>query len=355
MTIEEIDVYSKPRSEVPLIVGKRYRDQLVVLYYALDALNGPAYNPVWYRVWGGYVHSAYLQLVKMRFNETLDSTVEGGQLCEVTVPYTDAYRYDRYQGWQDQYRLYYETTHWVTSLLEEGPDGELWYQITNELDSYLKYYAPATHLRPVPDQEISPLSPEVPAEEKRIEVSIFEQKLIAYEGDREVFNTKISSGIHSDRPTSNGIPTPHPPRRVPHPVQIPLQTHGIPTRKQWRHGRLLSAWGPLDVFLYPRNRRVFSWHLLAKQLRCPDEPRLCQYAPCRRQMALPLVYTHLGSACKRPLYLGSTWVRYSGASLLTSQVSCQLKIPAEAHRFYYPVVERPEGQFELRAVRHSWR
>lgn len=210
VTIEEIDAYTEPRSDVSLIVGKRYRDQLVVLYYALDAPEGPAYNPVWYRMWGGYVHSAYLQLVKMRFNPVLDEIIAGGQLCEVSVPYTDAYRYDRYQGWQEQYRLYYETTHWVTGL-EEGPDGEPWYQITNELDSYLKYYAPAIHLRPISDEEISPLSPDVPAEDKRIEVSILEQRLTAFEGDSEVFSTKISSGIHSSRPTSNGIPT-HTPR-----------------------------------------------------------------------------------------------------------------------------------------------
>lgn len=120
VTIEENDVYSEPRSEVPLNVGKRYRDQLVALYYAMDAPEDPAYNPVWYRVWGGYVHSAYLQLVKERFNPVLDTIIEGGQLCEVTVPYTDALRYDRYQGWQEQYRLYYETTHWVTGLAFHG-------------------------------------------------------------------------------------------------------------------------------------------------------------------------------------------------------------------------------------------
>ncbi|HEX7975352.1 MAG TPA: hypothetical protein VF498_13165, partial [Anaerolineales bacterium] len=185
VTIEEIDVYTQPRSDTSLIVGKRYRDQLVVLYYALNAPDGPAYNPVWYRVWGGYVHSAYLQLVKVRLNPLMEQVVEGGQLCEVTMPYTDSYRYSRYDGWQKKYRLYYETTHWVTGL-GEGPDGKPWYQITNELDSLLTYFAPAAHLRPIPDEEIAPLSPEVPAEEKRIEVSILEQKLTAYEGDQEV-------------------------------------------------------------------------------------------------------------------------------------------------------------------------
>jgi hypothetical protein len=58
VTIDEKDVYTESRSEVSLIVGKRYRDQLVVLYYAINAPDGPAYNPVWYRVWGGYVYSA---------------------------------------------------------------------------------------------------------------------------------------------------------------------------------------------------------------------------------------------------------------------------------------------------------
>jgi hypothetical protein len=53
VTIQEIDVYTQPRSDTSLIVGKRYRDQLVLLYYALEAPDGPAYNPVWYRVWGG--------------------------------------------------------------------------------------------------------------------------------------------------------------------------------------------------------------------------------------------------------------------------------------------------------------
>ena len=210
VTIDEIDVYTQPRSDTSLIVGKRYRDQLVVLYYALDGPEGPAYNPVWFRVWGGYVHSAYLQLVKERQNPIMEQVVEGGQLCEVTVPFTDSYRYNRYEGWQKKYRLYFETTHWVTGL-DEGPDGEPWYQITNELDSLSTYFAPATHLRPIPDEEIAPLSPEVPAEEKRIEVSIWEQTITAYEGDQAVFITKVSTGLHSSLPSENGIPT-HTPR-----------------------------------------------------------------------------------------------------------------------------------------------
>lgn len=210
VTIDEIDIYRTPLADVYSIIGKLYRDQVVTIYYSINAPEGPAYNPVYHRIWGGFVYSAYVQLVKTRLNSVLNSIVEGGQLCEVTVPYTDSYRFTRYEGWVEQYRLYYETTHWVTGI-DEGPDGEVWYIITNELDQNLSYYAPAIHLRPIPDEEISPLSSDVPPEEKRIEVSILEQKLTAFEGQKPVFSTKVSTGIHTTGQTLNGVPT-HTPR-----------------------------------------------------------------------------------------------------------------------------------------------
>jgi lipoprotein-anchoring transpeptidase ErfK/SrfK len=60
-------------------------------------------------------------------------------------------------------------------------------------------------MRIIPDEEISPISPDVPAHEKHIEVSIQNQTLIAYEGNKIVFSTHISSGINK-RPDPNGIP-----------------------------------------------------------------------------------------------------------------------------------------------------
>ncbi|MBE0409721.1 MAG: L,D-transpeptidase [Anaerolineales bacterium] len=206
VAIQEIDVYSQPRTETSLIVGKRYRDQLVSLYYPLISPDGPEYNPIWYRVWGGYIFSGYLQLVKSHLNPVLDSIPEEGQLGEITVPFAQAYRYSSFDGWYRHYRLYHATTHWITGI-EEGPDGKPWYEITNELDRLLKYYVPAPYLRSIADEELSPLSPEVPPEEKHIVISLAHQKLTAYESDREVFSTSIASGRPSTRPTTNNIPT----------------------------------------------------------------------------------------------------------------------------------------------------
>lgn len=206
VTIGELDLYTEPRDD-SVIIGKRYRDQLVHIYYQLTSPYGPAYNPVWYRVWGGYLHSAYLQKVKVQYNQTLSTVPASGQLCEVTVPYSQPYQHSLYDGWQPfGVPLYYETTQWVTAI-EEGPDGEPWYQLTSEIYKGLTYLVPTAHLRPISDEEISPISPGVPPEHKRIEVSIFKQSFTAFENDEIVYTCRISSGIPGGTKSPNGIPT----------------------------------------------------------------------------------------------------------------------------------------------------
>lgn len=196
VTIRDIDVRDEPRDGAQ-IVGKRLRDQLVQIYYDLEPPDAPAfYNKLWYRVWGGYVHSAYLQIVEVNRHQPASQISEGGQLIELTVPYTSAYQYNTWDGWFPWRgsRLYYSTTHWATGI-DEGPDGKAWYQITSELSKTEVYYAPADHFRLISMDEITPISPEIYPSDKRIEVSIPDQTLRAFEKEREVFTTKISSGI----------------------------------------------------------------------------------------------------------------------------------------------------------------
>src|SRR5690606_15858815 len=104
------------------IIGKRYRDQIVHIYEEVEGPEGPAWNPIWYRVWGGYLHAAYLQKVKVRHNRLKEDIPEGGMLCEVTVPFSQPYSYTPGRGWSlsKVERLYFETTHWVTGI-EQGP------------------------------------------------------------------------------------------------------------------------------------------------------------------------------------------------------------------------------------------
>lgn len=184
-------------------LGYLHADDLVNLYYEITPRSGPPYNPTWYRIWGGYLHSAYVQKVRFHFNTPVEKIPESGQLCEVTVPYTQIYQLSSFYGWQQRSRLYYSSTHWTVGL-DEGPDGMPWYRLYDELRED-QYHVPATHMRIISDQEISPLSPDVPPEEKRIEVSIQNQTLIAYEGNQVVFQTSISSGLNQ-QPDPNDLP-----------------------------------------------------------------------------------------------------------------------------------------------------
>ncbi len=189
---KSVSVYSGP-SDQTRIVSQRFRDELVNIY---EEVNGgtPVYNPIWYRVWGGYMHRGRLQKVKVLFNEPLTSIPEGTrQLSELTVPYTQAMRYTKTYDWRPNLRLYYGSTHWITGI-DEGPDGEAWYRIFDELVGF-PYHVPAIHLRPIPLEEWSSLTPDVPLEKKRIEVNLGKQVLTAYEYDEAVFEANIASGI----------------------------------------------------------------------------------------------------------------------------------------------------------------
>ena len=238
VTIHEVDVYAEPRDGAQ-IVGKRYRDQLVQIYYELEPADAPIfYNKLWYRVWGGYIHSSYLQKVKINYNEALAEVSESGQLAEVTVPYSQSYTHNQYDGWQVEYRLYFKTTHWITGV-DQGPDGRAWYQLTDELQPW-SYWVPADHLRPISTEELAPISPDIPSGDKRIEVDLARQSLAAYERDQIVFQTRVSSGIPSSRPTSNGIPT-----------ETPKGNFNIYSKMPSKHmgnGRLMQ--GDLDLDAY---------------------------------------------------------------------------------------------------------
>lgn len=206
VTIQSVSVYSKP-SDKSRILYQRYRDELVHLYDEIESEDGPGYNPLWYRVWRGYIHSAYLQRVKVHLNPIeSDIQVKSGQLAEVTVPFTQTMRYLPYKKeWEPLYRLYYGSTHWVMGV-EPGPDGLRWYRLHDELNE-AEYHVQAADLRFIPVGEFTPLAPQVSPFDKRIEVSIAMQTLTAYEKDQVVFTTKISTGIPDRQNTPGIIPT----------------------------------------------------------------------------------------------------------------------------------------------------
>jgi len=203
VTAECISVYEKPNDK-SRIVSQRYRDDILNIYQEVESEYGPGYNPVWYRVWGGYVHSGFVQKVYYRLNPVVENISRQGQYAEVTVPFSQSYQLHATGKWEKLYRLYFSSVHPIFSV-RDGPDGQPWYEIHDSLVT-LFYYIPAIHMRIIEPSEISPLSPEVNPELKKIEISIDQQRFTAYEGDKIVRQAKVSTG----RPYLNIDPTLNP-------------------------------------------------------------------------------------------------------------------------------------------------
>jgi lipoprotein-anchoring transpeptidase ErfK/SrfK len=186
-------------------IGWFYRDELISLFEDINSPNGPDYNPLWHRVIGGYAHSGYLQPIRRHPSNPIQIFPKNGQLCQITVPFTQSYRYYRKNGWRPLYRLYYQSNHWATAI-DEGPDERPWLRITDER-LRIHYFIPLNHAQAIPISELTPLSPNVPTEEKRIHISLNQQILTAFEGNKPVFRTKVATGISTGKPSPNGIPT----------------------------------------------------------------------------------------------------------------------------------------------------
>lgn len=172
-----------------------WRDQVIPLDGAtVSEGDEEAYNRVWYRVeGGGYVYSGAVQPVWVRLNLPRSDLPRNGLPAEVTVPYTDARAQPDLTS-PIRYRLYYATVHWVREAARNA-SGQIWYRIWDETEKDSPYYALAEHLRIFTDDDVAPLSPQVPASEKWIQVSLSRQLLIAWEGKQAVFAARIASGL----------------------------------------------------------------------------------------------------------------------------------------------------------------
>jgi hypothetical protein len=191
ITTWRLNIHAAPDSRSER-TGYRSYDDLITLY---DTAEGPglmAHNTLWYKIRGGYAYSSFVQPVARQLNRPLlpsHASQERPALLEVTMPYTSVYRQPSADG-PRVYRLYYATTHWAVAV-ERDEAKRSWYKLRNDRGKG-HYYARAEHLRPISDEELAPISPGVP--DKRIDINLSEQALTAYEGDRTVLTTRVSTG-----------------------------------------------------------------------------------------------------------------------------------------------------------------
>ena len=189
---DRISVFNEPSYDAEEL-HTRLKDELIYVYKEVKSPDGPDHNPRWYKIDGGYAHSARLQTVETNLNDVIYDIPAEGQLGEITVPISLSFRHTDVYGWEPMYRLYFSSVHWVTGI-GYGPNLQPWYKITDDLVP-ISYNVPATHVRLIQPEELTPIAEDVPPEEKFVLVDREAQTLTAFEGEKEVLHTQVSTGM----------------------------------------------------------------------------------------------------------------------------------------------------------------
>ena len=191
MTLSGIALYKDPAFAAKKlhVFG---RDEVASILSVVDGDIGNPFNHKWYGLDGGYTYSGWIQPVASNYQKPVFEVASGGQLGEITVPYSVTRLSPSFWA-KTGYRIYFATTHWVKSVSVNRYEKGVWYEI---YDSHLQksFYVASSDMRIVPNDELTLLSPEVPDALKRIYVDTATQSVTAFEGEQAVLVARCSSG-----------------------------------------------------------------------------------------------------------------------------------------------------------------
>lgn len=182
-----------------------YEDAVVPWLRELVGKSPYRFNQRWVETPEGYVWAPYLQRTQLKLNEPLAElppASEGpGLWAEVTAPYVNVVldnpspRGPSLKEWVSQGlppRLYYSQVMWVDAIRTDE-QGQVWYRLKERFGSFGDiFWGPAEAFRPISPEEITPISPEI--EDKLVVVDVTDQVLSCFEGSREVYFARISTG-----------------------------------------------------------------------------------------------------------------------------------------------------------------
>ena len=178
-------------------------------------------NQRWVETPEGYIWCPYLQPVENRPQTPVNALPQigdqSGMWVEVTVPYVDAiidnppvrsawWRYRESNGLP--FRFYYSQIIWVDQIKTEA-DGSTWYRLNerygNPGDAF---WCPAEAFRPITQEEVAPISPDVTDKRVVVDIGWGVQTLSCYEGNSEVYFCRISSGQEGGSTPLSPYPSP---------------------------------------------------------------------------------------------------------------------------------------------------
>lgn len=165
----------------------------------------------------GFLYAGYVQPVKNLPNQPVKAIPAGknGFWAEVTVPYVDLSLDNppARMGWTKDLlsanlspRLYYSQIAWIDQI-KTGGNGQLLYRFNenggrqgNDTggNSGDIFWADATAFRPLTPDDLTPISPKVDPNTKKIIVDTTYQTLSCMEGNSEVYFCRCSTGARFD-------------------------------------------------------------------------------------------------------------------------------------------------------------
>lgn len=158
----------------------------------------------WVETEKGYIFAEYLQKVKHIPQEPLlqmpkNESGEIGMWVEIVTPYTNlelTKPKNVYQHWIKETiipRLYYSQVFWAFDVRQNPINKNVEYRLKQRHGAFADdYWVDASVCRYITPEEVSPIHPD--AENKRAIVNLSYQTLSCYEGDEEVFFTRVSTG-----------------------------------------------------------------------------------------------------------------------------------------------------------------
>ena len=154
----------------------------------------------------GFIWSGSVQPVEYHPNpdpaQLKQTSLGEGMWVEVTIPYVDLILDNppARSPWlktSTAPRLYYSQILWVDSIIHNSEIGKTFYRI-NERYSYGDIFlADSTAFRPITAEELGPIHPEVD-DNKKVIVDVTRQSLSCFEGNREVYYCRVSTGGKTD-------------------------------------------------------------------------------------------------------------------------------------------------------------
>jgi hypothetical protein len=173
------------------VVRRLKQNEVIPISGQVSTVGPQKHNPIWYQTKDGWVHSGNIQPAEQQLNTPI-TKIEGESIWgDVTMPVSVLHTLPSTEA-PVRRNLFYGMVFRITGLAQDDK-GQTWYRIADGNTGNIGF-ATAKHIRPLTAADFAPISPEVPLENKHIEVDLTKQIAIAFEDDKPVFTARVATG-----------------------------------------------------------------------------------------------------------------------------------------------------------------